>query len=74
MKEPGTAYDYPALGGKDPQPGHMKDWDDDRDNLDNGGVHLNSGIPNHAFYLVATEIGWPCMGKGWTHLVYSTKR
>jgi hypothetical protein len=24
---------------------------------DNGGVHLNSGIPNHAFYLVATTIG-----------------
>ncbi len=24
---------------------------------DNGGVHLNSGIPNHAFYLYATAIG-----------------
>ncbi len=24
---------------------------------DNGGVHINSGIPNHAFYLTATEIG-----------------
>ncbi len=23
---------------------------------DNGGVHINSGIPNHAFYLFATEI------------------
>jgi Zn-dependent metalloprotease len=63
MKEPGTAYDDPALGGKDPQPGHMKDWYDDRDNLDNGGVHLNSGIPNHAFYLVATEIGGPAWEK-----------
>ncbi len=24
---------------------------------DNGGVHINSGIPNHAFYLFATAIG-----------------
>ncbi len=24
---------------------------------DNGGVHINSGIPNHAFYLIATDIG-----------------
>ncbi|MEZ4773391.1 MAG: M4 family metallopeptidase [Bacteroidia bacterium] len=24
---------------------------------DNGGVHINSGIPNHAFYLIATAIG-----------------
>ncbi len=24
---------------------------------DNGGVHINSGIPNHAFYLFATEVG-----------------
>lgn len=24
---------------------------------DNGGVHINSGIPNHAFYLLANSIG-----------------
>ena len=24
---------------------------------DNGGVHINSGIPNHAFYLLATALG-----------------
>lgn len=24
---------------------------------DNGGVHINSGIPNRAFYLVATDLG-----------------
>jgi Zn-dependent metalloprotease len=24
---------------------------------DNGGVHINSGIPNRAFYLTAKEIG-----------------
>ena len=65
MKAPGTAYDDPVLG-KDPQPAHM-------DNLytgtrDNGGVHINSGIPNRAFYLAATEIGgyaWEKAGKIW---------
>ncbi|MBE1874383.1 protealysin inhibitor emfourin [Myceligenerans pegani] len=54
MSEPGTAYDDPILG-KDPQPAHMDDFVVTRD--DNGGVHINSGIPNRAFYLAATEIG-----------------
>lgn len=26
-------------------------------NQDNGGVHINSGIPNRAFYLFATQVG-----------------
>jgi Zn-dependent metalloprotease len=51
MSEPGTAYNDPLLG-KDPQPAHMKDFIKTRE--DNGGVHLNSGIPNRAFYLAAT--------------------
>ncbi|WP_350280111.1 M4 family metallopeptidase [Kribbella sp. HUAS MG21] len=54
MKEPGTAYDDPRLG-KDPQPADMSGYVDTDD--DNGGVHINSGIPNRAFYLVATELG-----------------
>jgi Zn-dependent metalloprotease len=54
MKEPGTAYDDPRLG-KDPQPADMSGYVDTED--DNGGVHINSGIPNRAFYLVATELG-----------------
>ena len=65
MKEPGTAYDDPVLG-KDPQPGHMDDfvttWQD------NGGVHINSGIPNRAFYLAATAFGgfaWEKAGRIW---------
>lgn len=65
MKAPGTAYDDPRLG-KDPQPAHMKDIYTGSD--DNGGVHINSGIPNHAFYLAATEIGgnaWEKTGKIW---------
>jgi Zn-dependent metalloprotease len=65
MKAPGTAYDDSVLG-KDPQPGHMKDMYTGQD--DNGGVHINSGIPNYAFYLAAVEIGgyaWEKAGKIW---------
>jgi Zn-dependent metalloprotease len=35
---------------------------------DNGGVHINSGIPNHAFFLVATGLGgnaWVKAGQIW---------
>jgi len=65
MKDPGTAYDDPTIG-KDPQPGHMKDYVNTTS--DNGGVHINSGIPNHAFYLIAMELGgyaWEKAGKIW---------
>ena len=54
MGNPGTAYDDPALG-PDPQPAHMDDFV--RTNDDNGGVHINSGIPNRAFSLAARTIG-----------------
>lgn len=54
MTEPGTAYDDPVLG-KDPQAGHLDGYVDTTD--DNGGVHLNSGIPNRAFALTALAIG-----------------
>ena len=65
MKAPGTAYDDPVLG-KDPQPANMKDYVNT--SSDNGGVHINSGIPNHAFYVVATQIGgnsWEKAGQIW---------
>ncbi|WP_067708024.1 MULTISPECIES: M4 family metallopeptidase [unclassified Erwinia] len=65
MSEPGTAYDDPLLG-KDPQPANMKDYVQTRD--DNGGVHLNSGIPNRAFYLAAKALGghaWERAGWAW---------
>lgn len=65
MKEPGTAYDDDLLG-KDPQPGHMKDYVKTHD--DNGGVHINSGIPNRAFYETAMRLGgnaWEKAGKIW---------
>lgn len=65
MKAPGTAYDDPLIG-RDPQPAHMKDYYDG--SADDGGVHINSGIPNHAFYLAATAIGgnaWEKAGRVW---------
>jgi hypothetical protein len=54
MAHPGTAYDDPVLG-KDPQPADMAHYVDTTD--DNGGVHINSGIPNRAFQLAAVAIG-----------------
>ena len=65
MKAPGTAYDDPVLG-KDPQPAAMKDYVETTD--DDGGVHINSGIPNRAFYLAAVSIGgnaWEKAGQIW---------
>lgn len=65
MRSPGTAYDDDVLG-KDPQPAHMDDYIETED--DNGGVHLNSGIPNRAFYLAAEAIGgnaWDVAGRVW---------
>jgi Zn-dependent metalloprotease len=66
MKEPGTAYDG------DPQPAHMSDYvdlpDDNDPKNDNGGVHINSGIPNRAFYLAATALtgnAWERAGRIW---------
>jgi Zn-dependent metalloprotease len=62
MKAPGTAYNDPNIG-KDPQPGHMSQFVKlaDTEEDDWGGVHINSGIPNRAFYLLATGIG----GNSW---------
>ncbi|MEX0159898.1 MULTISPECIES: M4 family metallopeptidase [unclassified Microbacterium] len=65
MIEPGTAYDDDELG-KDPQPAHMSDFV--RTTEDNGGVHINSGIPNRAFALFAIDLGgnaWETAGTVW---------
>jgi Zn-dependent metalloprotease len=69
MKAPGTAYDNELLG-KDPQPDHMDRFVvlPDTDEGDNGGVHINSGIPNKAFQLTAVGIGgfaWEAPGHIW---------
>jgi Zn-dependent metalloprotease len=65
LKAPGTAFDDERLG-RDPQVADMADYvvtDDD-----NGGVHINSGIPSHAFYLLAVALGgaaWERAGPIW---------
>ena len=71
MIEPGTAYDDDILG-KDPQPDHFDRYIDTDE--DNGGVHLNSGIPNRAFALAATELGgfaWEHAGRVWYDVLTS---
>jgi Zn-dependent metalloprotease len=55
------AYDDPVWG-TDQQPKHLKDKYVGQE--DRGGVHWNSGIPNHAFYLAAMALG----GKAWSTL------
>ncbi|MAC78299.1 MAG: peptidase M4 family protein [Rhodobacteraceae bacterium] len=65
MKAPGTAYSD-ALLGQDPQPYHMDFYVNTTS--DNGGVHINSGIPNHAFYLYCMYMGgnsWEKPGQIW---------
>lgn len=68
MKAPGAAYDDDILG-KDPQPFHMDGYVNTSSY--NGGVHINSGIPNHVFYLLAQLLG----GNAWAkagHVWYDT--
>lgn len=60
MKAPGTAFEG------DDQPATMSGYVETTS--DNGGVHTNSGIPNHAFYVAATAIGgnaWERAGRIW---------
>jgi Zn-dependent metalloprotease len=69
LKAPGTAYNHDELG-KDPQPDHMNKFVNlpDTEEGDWGGVHINSGIPNKAFFLTATSIGgrsWDAPGHIW---------
>lgn len=44
-----------SFGSNAWQPKHMSEYVNT--NKDNGGVHINSGIPNKAFYNYATQIG-----------------
>ena len=66
MKAPGTAYiNHPDIG-TDPQPGVYKDFI--KTKMDDGGVHLNSGIPNYAFFITAFELSgfsWEKAGQIW---------
>jgi Zn-dependent metalloprotease len=65
LKAPGTAYDDDLLG-TDIQPAHMDNFEETDE--DHGGVHINSGIPNHAFYRLATALekpAWEDAGRIW---------
>jgi Zn-dependent metalloprotease len=70
MKAPGTAYDNDSMG-KDPQPDRMSKYLHlaDSPRGDSGGVHINSGIPNRAFYLACVNLGaahaWDKAGRVW---------
>jgi len=70
MKAPGTAYDDPSTIGSDPQPATMNGYVrlPDTQAGDWGGVHINSGIPNRAFYEAAVRFGgysWEKAGRIW---------
>jgi len=65
LKAPGTADDDDGPGNED-HPAHMRDFVETDE--DHGGVHINSGIPNHAFYLLATALekpAWEDAGRIW---------
>jgi Zn-dependent metalloprotease len=56
MKDPGSAHPH------DDQPGTMDGY------VDGGDVHTNSGIPNRAFYVMASTLGgnsWDAAGPIW---------
>ena len=69
FKHPGDAYNDSELG-KDPQVCHMKDYVNSPNTADGdfGGVHINSGIPNYAFYCLCYNWkgnSWECPGYIW---------
>ena len=84
LKAPGTAYrNHPELGD-DPQPATMENYVEMPNTPagDWGGVHINSGIPNFAFYVAAFNMGgyaWEKAGRIWyavltdTHLPHDAK-
>lgn len=81
---PGTAYDFTADDfskdnfnfrgfAKDPQIAH---WPISITREDRGGVHINSGIPNKAFYLLAKKLGgysWEKAGQLWYSVLTSNE-
>jgi Zn-dependent metalloprotease len=57
VQSPGTANEF------DIQPDHMDDYYEG--SSDNQGVHINSGIPNRAFYLATMELGSATTARIW---------
>lgn len=75
MDHPGTAH------AGDKQPASMADYvdlpDDNDPRNDNGGVHINSGIPNRAFALAAKALGghaWEKAGRIWFEVLTKKMR
>lgn len=65
MRNPGTAYRNLPIGD-DPQPADYAGLYSGT--ADNGGVHINSGIPNKAFATYAIAVGgnaWETPGRVW---------
>lgn len=63
---PGKAYQLPDNAGHDAQVKHYSECKETTDDL--GGVHMYSGVLNHAFYLAAKTIGgysWETLGRLW---------
>jgi Zn-dependent metalloprotease len=74
LKQPGKAFIIPGPPGsnkpilEDNQVLHMNQYKVKPEYDDHGGVHMYSGIPNHAFYLAATQVGgysWEKVGRIW---------
>jgi len=73
LEQPGTAYNNAVLG-QDSQVGHMSKYR--KVAFDNGGIHINCGIPNRAFVLAAKELGghsWEVAGRIWYAVVCGGK-
>ena len=65
MADPGTAFDDPRIG-KDRQPNHMSGYVQTSD--DDGGAHINNGIPNRALAIFAKAVGgyaWELVAPVW---------
>lgn len=78
LEAPGTAYKNHPILGDDPQPDHMNRYNylPENQNNDWGGVHINSGIPNKAFYLAAKALqgySWDKVGKIWYLALKNTR-
>ncbi|WP_199551672.1 M4 family metallopeptidase [Streptomyces sp. N35] len=69
MRRPGSPVPGAAgrgRAGADPQTGHMDGYVVTE--ADQGGIHINSGIPNRAFHLLAKSLGgraWERAGQIW---------
>ena len=62
LKEPGTAYDDPVVG-RDPQIAHFRDLVSSQNPGE--GIHVNSGIPNKAFYETAVRLDTETAAQIW---------